>query len=194
MPDPAFIVEGVMEQRIVQRLCPGTKVVRTGCNGDDVPMQTMAKFIWQQIRLMNNKYYPIIILMDRERRDETCAELSASLRKNLAECGASPDQLIISFVDRSIENWILCDTDNIECQHGNLRRPFEFREGHTKGTLESLLPEGILYHETTVGVSLFCGANVQKLYAKSPSFRIFADLANISCKWLTPCRALLPAS
>ena len=42
MPEPAFLVDGHMEQLIIQQLCPKKPVRRIGCNGDDVSMAAIA--------------------------------------------------------------------------------------------------------------------------------------------------------
>jgi hypothetical protein len=74
MPECAFLVEGHMEQLVIQRLCPRKPVRRIGCNGDDVSMAAVAKALDAQLRLLSD-YAPVVIILDRERRQETCQEL-----------------------------------------------------------------------------------------------------------------------
>lgn len=108
MPEPAFLVEGLMEKRIVQRLCPGTVVQQIGCNGRDVSMATLARFISVAMRRLVNKYYPVVIIFDREERLQSSQCLIAELSQILDEIGYK-DQYIAGVPDRSIENWFLPD-------------------------------------------------------------------------------------
>ena len=60
MPKPAFIVEGFMEKRIIQKLCPGTKVVRLNINGRDVAIEAIAKRIESHFRIFSNRYGAVL--------------------------------------------------------------------------------------------------------------------------------------
>jgi len=55
MPKPAFLVDGDLEQRVVQRLCPGTTVQIVHRNGKDVALSAMAGRIATLIRNMGNR-------------------------------------------------------------------------------------------------------------------------------------------
>jgi len=69
MINPAFIVDGYTELKIVQNICPGQPIKRTDLNGKSVTIVAMAKKIAWHIRLLGNRYYPIIILVDKEERE-----------------------------------------------------------------------------------------------------------------------------
>ena len=63
MPEPAFLVDGVMEQRIIGHICRGKVVQRLNCNGTDTPLEVIVNRIEFHIRILNNRYSPIIILI-----------------------------------------------------------------------------------------------------------------------------------
>src|SRR3954452_9708477 len=85
MPDPAFLVDGIMEQRILQHICPGKPVQRLNCNGKNVALEIIVDRIEFHIRLLNNRYDPIIILIDREQRRATCVDIVSSMNQLLDE-------------------------------------------------------------------------------------------------------------
>jgi hypothetical protein len=64
MPDLAFIVEGNCEQRALQKICPGKKVVTLGLNGRDVSVAAMGRQIAAVSNVFSNRFYPIIVLFD----------------------------------------------------------------------------------------------------------------------------------
>ena len=90
MPDPAFLIEGHMEKKILQSVCPGVPIRRIECNGEDVAMSVMAKFIETHIRLLNNRYYPIVIIFDREGRESTCGDALPGTRSSTGHSTAAP--------------------------------------------------------------------------------------------------------
>ena len=189
MNKPAFIVDGQQEQKIIQQLCPGAPVRILNCNGEDVKLDAAAKRIASLIRLMGNRYYPYVIIFDREKRRETAAIISKTL-VNLIRADDIDDEIVIGIPDRMIENWLLADWENIQSQgklrNSNVRKTFECSNG--KAIIKKLLPKNGIYQETVQGVSWFLKANVKAIYEKSPSFHLFANaLQELSCAWLNPC-------
>jgi len=85
MNNPAFIVDGFTEMKIIQRLCPGKPVSRTDLNGKDVALEAMSKRIASAIRLFGNRYYPIIILVDKEQREIEFNVMAEQIRTILQE-------------------------------------------------------------------------------------------------------------
>ena len=85
MSNPAFIVDGFTELKIIQNICPGRPVKRTDCNGKDVELDAIAKKIALHIRLLGNRYYPIIILVDKENRNISFEDMAEQLRQKLIE-------------------------------------------------------------------------------------------------------------
>lgn len=189
MPDPAFLVEGRMEQVIVQRLCPGKPVRLLGCNSDTAPLAVIARFADAQMRQLKN-YYPVIIILDREKRTQSCDEVRIELTKHLDDKGHS-GQFVVGVADHMTENWILASWSSI-CAERSDHIPYD---GNTesvdgKNTLRRLLPPGSIYHETTVGVELFLSCDVRLVYQRSASFRRFVDdTSTLRCPWLSGARA-----
>ena len=172
MPNPAFIVEGRMEQLIARRICPGQPVTKIGCNGDSAPIEVVAKFVAAQIRVLNNRYYPIIIVFDREGRDISCDQIKQEMIAILHDQYNFSDQDIRIFVaDRMTEDLYLADIESI-LVHYNLG-PFVEQEFRGKGGLARLLHPKHQYHETTLGVEIFFIINHQAVAASYPHWSDF---------------------
>jgi hypothetical protein len=191
MPNPAFLVDGHMEQKIIQTLCPGAPVRRINCNGRDVPMHVLAKFINTNIRLLGNNHWPLIILVDREGRDTSRQQLIRELRKCLDEYGHA-GQSRLGMADRMVENWILADIDVVKrvynIDSNNLNMPADHYEGvGGKAKLREIVAYKAVYHETTVGVDLFTNCDPHIITEKSTSFREFVSQFSheLGCKWLS---------
>jgi hypothetical protein len=185
MPEPAFLVDGVMEQRILSQICPNKPVRRLNCNGTDVPLEIIVKKVEFHIRLLNNRYFPIVILLDREKRSKTCNEIVAELSKLLNDRGFA-GQFVVGVVDRCIENWILADWGSVIEQFGfppAKKKVLEGTQGKTE--LKRLLPAGVLYHEPTWGADLFLCCRAENIYQNSASFRYFFDQLSLPCAWLS---------
>lgn len=183
MSKPAFFVDGQTEQRSINKICPGHPIRLIGCNGKKVALSAIAKRLKTQIKLLNNRYYPIIILIDREDRKESIQEIKEELKKELIKIGVK-DECLISVCDRMIENWILADKKNI-IKHTGKKIYFK------KSNYEGLKGKSIIkryysgYHETTDGVTLLSKSNPKTLCENSESFRDFAEtIKKIECYWL----------
>jgi hypothetical protein len=187
MPSPAFIVEGQTEQRFVQRICPSAKVVMLLCNGKTVSAEAIAQRLVLAFKIMNNKYFPIVVLFDREGREEPREAIIAQVKTALVSHGVDPAQFRIGVTDRKIEAWMLYSVDEgggadptcSSCEED------EFEGTHAEGELTRRLNKvGVRYHKTTVGVQLLADLNATALSSKSASFRAFKDLLDFSCFWL----------
>jgi hypothetical protein len=186
MPEPAFLVDGVMEQRIIAHLCPNKPVRRIDCNGRDVALEAIVERVDLHIHNLNNKYHPIIILIDRETRDMSSDQIALYISGRLDERGHR-DQYVVGVVDRCIENWILADWHTVaRKQSFPAKRVPGICEGiQGKTALKKLLPDHILYNEPTWGKDFFLSCDPKNIYAKSASFRSFVDQLNCPCNWLT---------
>jgi hypothetical protein len=183
MPDPAFLVDGHMEKLIIQQLCKGKPVRLIGCNGDDVSMAAIARAIDARLRLLQG-YFPVVIILDRERRQETCEELIQEL-SNLLDGKNHRGRYIIGMADRTIENWILSDWAQIVHEDVTyVPLPGDFQGQHGKSAIKRLMPPNIFYHETTVGVQLFLKCRPDQIFAANESFRALISQLNIECWWL----------
>lgn len=183
MPEPAFIIEGEMEKRIIQTLCPGRPVRRIGCNGDGVKISVVAKFIDVQIRLLKN-FHPIVVIFDRERRKEGCPALMNDLSLELDKLGHN-GRYVLGMPDRTIENWILADWESVRKKYPEYKvSKSSSEQKHGKSELKKLLPKGTIFSEAALGPELFCLVSPEIVYINSVSFHNFVDALNIRCNWL----------
>ncbi|MGA9048256.1 MAG: hypothetical protein WB588_04605 [Dehalococcoidia bacterium] len=182
MNKAAFLVDGHLEQKFIQKSCPGRPVQRLECNGHNVSLSAIAERIETHCRLFNNRYYPIIVVIDREDRRETSQEISSSLHSLLEQLGIV-DTIIIGVTDRTIENWILADREIVnQCEYKvkEITISYEGRKGKT--VIKKHLR---MYHETTDGVDLLVKCRAGHIKNNSPSFAEFYDQLPInSCPWL----------
>src|SRR6266851_4407364 len=94
MPSMAFIVEGQLEQRAVNKACPNHRVVLLGANGDDVAIATICDRIETHYRLFSNRHYPIVVIFDREYREQTAEVIEEALIEELSTRGIDTKQFI----------------------------------------------------------------------------------------------------
>lgn len=181
MTKPAFLVDGHTEQRITQRICPGAPVRMLNLNGRDVEISAIAKLVASQYRLLGNRYHPVVVIIDREDRAQTAAEVKETLLRELLALGVPSNQLIVGVADRMIENWILADSGCTDLLKDNTER-----DGcHGKSVLKTCLSNGnTSYHGTTLGVDLFCKINPAVAASNSASFRAFAEQIKPFCEWI----------
>lgn len=183
MSKPAFLVDGFTEKLVLEKICPKTKVNRINCNGNSVSIESIAKRVASLIRLMNNRHYPIIILVDREDRDMTADEIEKALKEEITKAGVG-DDIRIGVCDRMIENWILSDWDTFYNYSINkeIDKPENTDGIKGKMFIKRAYPT---YQETTDGVRFLLQSSPKKMCENSPSFKKFAEKINdINCEWL----------
>jgi hypothetical protein len=182
MNKAAFLVDGHLEQKFIQRTCSSRPVRRINCNGRNVATSAVAKRIATQCRLLGNRHYPIIVIIDREDRPETSRKISSQLLSYLKEEGII-DTIIIGVADRMIENWILADADIVNHHESCKKATPCYSEGcNGKNVLERCLDH---YHETTIGVELLLNCRVSRIKENSQSFSdFFNQLPGNDCSWL----------
>lgn len=179
MSNPAFIVDGFTERNILQSLCPGQPIRRTDLNGKSVSLEAMAKKIASLIRLLNNRHYPIVILVDKENRNISFQDMCNKLHELIVNEGINNLELKIGVADRMIENWILADWMKIHTELPKLENT-DGLNGASK--LKELLGS---YGKTTDGVEMFLNADPRTVYSNSPSFRHFVGIIkDIDCQYL----------
>jgi hypothetical protein len=178
--NPAFIVDGFTELTIIQKICPN-RPIRRSINGKDVSLKRTAAEIVTIIRTMNNRYYPIIILTDREKRPDDFLTVAAELNREVVEQLATKNvvaDIRIGVADRMIENWILADANALG-NHAEI--PAETDGFGGKGLMKRIMD----YSETVDGPKLFLKADASKMYENSPSFKHFVDqLGDLNCPYL----------
>jgi len=182
MNNPAFLVDGNLEQKFIQRSCPGKTVNRINCNGEDVEVSAIVSRIATQCRLLGNKYYPIVVIIDRESRDISTEELCTQILAGLRGEGIT-DKLIVAASNRMIENWILADPEVVR-QHPNFQKAPPAKCEGLNG--KKLMKECIrYYHETTIGVDLLLKCRASYLRKNSESFAyLYKKLPSKRCWWL----------
>jgi hypothetical protein len=183
----AFIVEGRSEQKIVQKICPDSKALLLDCNGSHVKTSAIAKKIGTLYRIMNNRYFPIIVVFDREKRDASCEEIIEQLEQDLEKLDLDKNQFRIGVADRKLESWMLYGID----RDGNINtacttsKNSEFEGTTASGEIRIRLKKNDLkYHKTTLGVEIFASLEANKLRLLSPSFNSFAEKIEPHCKWI----------
>lgn len=179
MPNPAFIVDGHTEQSFIGKICPGKPVQRTNLNGNGVTIEAIAKKVASLIRLFGNRHYPIIILVDRENRNESANELCGLLQNALENEGITDQDLRIGFADKMIENWILADYKLID--------DIENKPKSTDGLSGASVIKKIKgsYNKVIDGVELLGKIDKPTVYNASPSFKNFVDSLNgVECNYL----------
>jgi hypothetical protein len=175
----AFIVDGQMEKRIVQRLCKDATVKVTSLNGRSVQINRMIEVIASFLKLMKDRCFPVVILVDREGRDISSAEIERHIRDGLKKLGYDERNLIVSSPDRMIENWIIAGNPRCD-QSTDLFSPAiqdcDGRNGKTE-VKRSLRARNLSYSETGNGVDLFCSMDFERVSSNSESFyRFYANI------------------
>ena len=179
MPNPAFIVDGFTEKLFLSQICPGNPVKRTDLNGKHVTIAAIAKKVSSIIRLLGNRHYPIIVLVDREERDESVEQLCESLHHAIMEEGLNDQDIRIGFADRMIENWIIADYKLI----GSIKDKPQQTDG-LRGSAVIKKKKGS-YNKVIDGVKLLHSIDKRTVYNESPSFRSFMDkLEGIECEYI----------
>lgn len=175
--NPAFIVDGFTEKNIIDKICPNRPVRRTDLNGKSVTLDKIAERIGTHLRLFNNKYYPIIIIIDKEDRQQPCEEIIKHIMDKLNSAGFKNDDIRISIADRMIENWLIADT-----------QIFTKKEIPTK--IDGINGSSVLkkkygsYSKSTDCLKIIKNFNPEIAYINSPSFKHFIDLLdNIDCSF-----------
>jgi hypothetical protein len=176
----AFIVDGFLEKKVVQRLCKGAPIRMTNFNGRDVSVDALSKAVSSLITWLQGNNFPIVVITDREERAASAENLENEIRRRLIEFGHRGQDIVVSVSDRMIENWILSgvlmpdefrDQYNGNCDGCNGKR-------HLK---EVCRKRGFNYDETVIGVELFCSMDLFLASSRSPSFERFATYMKTYC-------------
>jgi hypothetical protein len=183
MANPAFLVEGHLEKKAVQRICPDRVVRLLQCNGDNVALQAIAKRVTTHCRLFGGKYHPLVVVIDREEREQSAEDISAELLSLVKKEGVT-DEIIIGVADRCIENWIIADTETVVARCPGIKPGWGNKIDGFDGK-SALRRAYSIYHETTVGVDLLSNCRPRKMKA-SPSFNRFVQqILHIKCRWIS---------
>lgn len=180
----AFIVDGQTEKKIVQCICPNSVVRMTQLNGCDVAVSALVKRFVSFIKLFKDRYYPIIIVCDREGRDITAEELEKRILDGLIQSEIPINNIIVSVPDRMIENWIIADKEYMVETIGVA--DYNVEDGENGKSIIKLMYDGLglSYHELAVGASLFPKLKASRISVRSPSFGRLAKAGANYCYWL----------
>ena len=178
MSNPAFIVDGFTEKLIIQQLCPGRPISRTDLNGKSVTIDAIAKKIASLIRIFNNRNYPIVILIDKEDRQESTREIAMLLYEKLSEQNINCPDLRIGVADRMIENWIIADWKVLDVKE---EKPSKTDGLNGASVIKKLKGS---YNKTTDGVEMFLNTDPREVYNSSESYREFVNkLDDLKCEY-----------
>ncbi|WP_156087904.1 hypothetical protein [Lysobacter sp. Root667] len=174
---PAFLVEGVTEQKFIQLVCGGHPVKIINCNGSSVVVGAIAKRAASLIRLWGGKFFPIIIVVDREDRCESANDFAHGLAQAIREEGVC-DSVVIGVADRMIENWMVAD-------------PLLWPDHTTPQSVDGLNGLSILrqrlpaYNKSVDGAALLKRSRSREIASRSASFKRLKDQLEIMrCNWL----------
>lgn len=181
MSNPAFIVEGRMEQMIIKLVCPGKPVVLINCNGDNVPVKTVARFIDIQARILR-RYDPKIVICDREGRSVDSATMAKQIKEELLEKG-SPGEFIVGVADREFENWILAGLQKSYTNEFFHMKDAVVADGCYGKTNVRKCMTDIKYQTTTHGPILFEDVTASHMAKHSPSAARFIEEIKRVCGW-----------
>jgi hypothetical protein len=178
-----FLVEGQMEQLIVQKLCRGAPAVRIGLNGDHVPISSVVARLYPQCELLQKRCKKIIIIFDREKRTESSQKIETEVIDLLAEKKARTDNVHVVVADREFESWISPFIDESGNSHSNI--VFNEAEGSCgKARISTAYKlSNRKYTETIDGVALFCSLPPQNIESVSPSFKRLNNALIDHCYW-----------
>jgi hypothetical protein len=179
MSNPAFIVDGFTEKLLIQKICPHQPIRRTDLNGKSASLNAISKRISSLIRLLGNRYYPIIILVDKEDRDIHFRDMANEIISNIKEEGFQDCDIRIGIPDRMIENWIIADWNSVST------KPMEIKNTESINGAAIIRRINGNYDKTTDGVDFFLKCDQSRIYNKSESYRYFIDqLDGIECTYL----------
>ncbi len=187
MNSPAYLVEGDLEQKFIQTICPGCPVSKINCNGDEVGLVAIGKRVGTLGRLYHKRHSPLVVVFDREGRALEANAIELALMELLKQ-EAIDVPIIIGVADRHIENWILADYETF-AEAARISNPpgAQSFEGHKgKSVIKKALGKNRPYIETIDGVAWLSAARPGVVCQNSPSFKRLTDaLADLPCRWLS---------
>lgn len=182
MTEPAFFVDGYMESAIIKKIGCDYPIRRIDTNGRDVSAAAISRKIELLYKTLNNKNYPVFIIVDRECRDSSCDDFRREIEVEIISRGLDIGQFRICVCDRMIENWILADPETILRKYENFkRRNYEGEYG--KAFIKKLFRPESPYNESTDGVNMFVEARASEMRKNSASFAVLYEYLDDRCWW-----------
>lgn len=184
-----MFVEGDLERIFISSNCKGLANRRLG-NGVSVTIDALAKQIGAIWRVQSGGFRNLVVLLDREGRSVTSAEMAQQLLQSLKIACQGAAQIIVGCPDKMIENWILADHAVVTNYLGTECGPYAHEGKGGKGILKNLFRSvGRNYTEVSDGVTLLKRARPKFMSANSASAKTFFEQLNMDCFWLKADRA-----
>lgn len=186
MIKPAYLVEGDLEQKFIQSICPGFVVQRINCNGRRTSIEAIAKRVGSLGRLLHKRCSVLIVVFDREAREKGVEALENEFLEALVEEKIDVP-VIVGIPDRNVEAWILADSEMfLQSSRISGDIKISISEGQNgKSIIKKALGDGRNYVETIDGVAWLKAARPEIMRANSVSFsRLFSRLSGLECRWL----------
>jgi len=176
--NPAFIVDGFTEKNIIDKICPNRPIRRTDLNGKDVSLDAIANRLASYIRLFSNRYYPIIVIIDKESRSQSCDEIVSYIMDKLYNLGFNNQDIRISIADKMIENWLIAD---LRLFSPKLPPPKNIDGINGASQLRKIFGS---YSKSTDCIKILDDFCPEVAYKNSSSFKSFIDsIENIDCEF-----------
>lgn len=177
----ALLVDGDLEKRWLENVCKGAAVRKIG-NGDAYPTHIIVKQTMSLVRILNNRYQHIAILLDREDRTTSASDFADEITKGLEAAGIGGQSFSVHIKDREAEDWILADPDTLSEHVGTA---VDVSKLSGKAGLARLLKDaGMKYSEVAVGSELLKSVICSRACENSPSLSSLRDSFPMECWWL----------
>lgn len=129
--------------------------------------------------------YPIVVIFDREYREQTAEAIEDALITDLSSRGIDAKQFVFFISDRKFECMLLAHIGVDGSYHAN-GCPHTPRVDGMDGVSElklRLAKKNLRYHKTTTGLELFGGVRPTILASKSDLFKRFQAKIVKHCRW-----------
>lgn len=143
-----LIVDGEAEKVALPRQFYDTPVVRRGMNGRNVSLDQIAANSCRLISALEAaNCAKILIVIDREDRQEVASIIKANLVSKIAACTSTRFEVVVA--DKMFENWLLSDIENISVSYPDkfhqTQNSVLFESTHGKSQFTSRLKPDISY-------------------------------------------------
>jgi hypothetical protein len=182
-----FAVEGHLERNFLSQNCKGLHNIRIGVQGVAVSAEAIAKQLESQWRLRLGHFRNLVVVLDREGRQQSSSEFSKHLEGLLYKHCEGVSVVIVGCPDRMIENWIIADHEVVADYLGHAFPKYEGDGKSGKAMLKAVFRSaGRTYFEVADGVTLLKKSRIPKIVRSSASAREFFSRCAIDCWWLLP--------
>lgn len=168
-----FFVEGHCEQNFLSEACKGGSAIRRiNLNGSAVSIPQIIRQIVAIYRTMGDCEEPIVVIFDREARNQSSEDIASEVVAGLAASGI---RAVAGIPDRCIETWMLYDAEDLPLKRDNY-------EG-SMGSTELRRAFG-RYDKAADGPQRLKKCRASELMRSASFKRFFDSLAISDCWWL----------